>query len=230
MKYTIAAAAALFAAAAAPAAELVTNGNFSAGNSGFTTTYGPLGSPSNQGSIAITTNPNSLCNCFVSIGDHTSGTGNMLLVDGAAGNTGAFWTQTFAVVANSAYSLSFWASNAGTAGQRPIVRATINGVDVLNSGLLPYSTGNTASTWQGYAAAFNSGAATSVTLSFFSDAQVYAYNDFVIDDISFTGPAVTPPTSGVPEPATWAMMMLGFGAMGGMLRRRSKVVARVRYA
>lgn len=34
--------------------------------------------------------------------------------------------------------------------------------------------------------------------------------------------------SGVPEPATWAMLMLGFGAMGAALRRRTQV--RVRYA
>lgn len=35
---------------------------------------------------------------------------------------------------------------------------------------------------------------------------------------------------GVPEPATWAMMMLGFGGVGYMLRRRQKVVARIRFA
>lgn len=35
-------------------------------------------------------------------------------------------------------------------------------------------------------------------------------------------------TGGVPEPATWAMMMLGFGAVGGALRRSRK--ATVRYA
>ena len=34
---------------------------------------------------------------------------------------------------------------------------------------------------------------------------------------------------GVPEPATWAMMMLGFGAMGAALRRRPSVKARVRF-
>jgi len=33
---------------------------------------------------------------------------------------------------------------------------------------------------------------------------------------------------GVPEPATWTMMILGFGAIGGSLRRRNAV--RVRYA
>lgn len=33
----------------------------------------------------------------------------------------------------------------------------------------------------------------------------------------------------VPEPATWGLMLLGFGAMGGMLRTRSRKV-RVRFA
>ena len=37
-------------------------------------------------------------------------------------------------------------------------------------------------------------------------------------------------TGGVPEPATWAMMLLGFGAMGHALRRRAKVQARIRFA
>jgi hypothetical protein len=212
-----AATAALFAGTAASADELVTNGDFSAGMSGFTSTYGSPGS-SAQGSVYITTNPAALCGCFVSFGDHTSGSGNMLLIDGAEANTGAFWSQTFAVAANSAYTLSVWASNAGTTGPQPVLRATINGVNAIPATAIPYSTGNTATTWQQYTAAFNSGAATSVTLSLFDDAQVYAYNDFVVDDISFVGPAAV---QGVPEPATWAMMILGFGAVAGCLRRRA---------
>jgi hypothetical protein len=36
--------------------------------------------------------------------------------------------------------------------------------------------------------------------------------------------------AGVPEPATWAMMLVGFGAIGGALRGRQKATARVRYA
>lgn len=35
---------------------------------------------------------------------------------------------------------------------------------------------------------------------------------------------------GVPEPMTWAMMILGFAAVGFAMRRRSQEVARVRYA
>ncbi len=34
----------------------------------------------------------------------------------------------------------------------------------------------------------------------------------------------------VPEPATWAMMFLGLGAIGGMMRRRRRVTRRVSYA
>lgn len=37
-------------------------------------------------------------------------------------------------------------------------------------------------------------------------------------------------TPSVPEPATWAMMMLGFGAIGGALRRRQNVATRIRFA
>jgi len=36
--------------------------------------------------------------------------------------------------------------------------------------------------------------------------------------------------SAVPEPATWAMMMMGFGAMGTLLRKRPRANARVRFA
>ena len=41
-----------------------------------------------------------------------------------------------------------------------------------------------------------------------------AQNSFEFDNLASTG--------AVPEPATWAMMMLGFGAMGTMLRRRRR--------
>ncbi|MCB2060476.1 MAG: PEPxxWA-CTERM sorting domain-containing protein [Novosphingobium sp.] len=34
----------------------------------------------------------------------------------------------------------------------------------------------------------------------------------------------------VPEPATWAMMLIGFGLLGGTMRRRKPETARVRYA
>ncbi|MCP9222831.1 PEPxxWA-CTERM sorting domain-containing protein [Erythrobacter sp. LQ02-29] len=35
-------------------------------------------------------------------------------------------------------------------------------------------------------------------------------------------------SGGVPEPATWALLILGFGAIGGVMRRQGAKVARVR--
>ena len=43
-------------------------------------------------------------------------------------------------------------------------------------------------------------------------------NAFEIDNIALT-------TGGVPEPSTWAMMLLGFGAIGFTIRRRKSANA-----
>ncbi|WP_296599811.1 PEPxxWA-CTERM sorting domain-containing protein [Phenylobacterium sp.] len=44
--------------------------------------------------------------------------------------------------------------------------------------------------------------------------------NWVMDDLTYT----TGVTAAVPEPATWAMMMLGFGAAGAALRSRRRIV------
>jgi hypothetical protein len=49
-----------------------------------------------------------------------------------------------------------------------------------------------------------------------------------IDDFRLGTPAAA--NGAVPEPATWAMMLIGFGAIGGALRRRQKVAGRIRFA
>ena len=41
-----------------------------------------------------------------------------------------------------------------------------------------------------------------------------------LDGVSMT--AYQPPVAGVPEPSTWAMMIFGFGAIGGIMRRRPR--------
>lgn len=50
-------------------------------------------------------------------------------------------------------------------------------------------------------------------------------NQIVFDDVTFGS---STPGGAVPEPATWAMLITGFGLVGGAMRRRSS--ARVTYA
>ncbi len=57
------------------------------------------------------------------------------------------------------------------------------------------------------------------SVTFFSNSQ------FGVDDLMFGNVA-----GGVPEPATWAMMILGFGVIGGALRSRRRGTVRVAYS
>ena len=57
----------------------------------------------------------------------------------------------------------------------------------------------------------------------------YSYSVAAFSDAN-RGEVFLPVTNGVPEPETWAMMVLGFGGVGFAMRRRSKVSARIRFA
>lgn len=58
-----------------------------------------------------------------------------------------------------------------------------------------------------------------------------SFGDYRVDNISYVAKAALPGSDpqpspgGVPEPATWALMILGFGGAGAMLRRRAAVLA-----
>jgi hypothetical protein len=59
----------------------------------------------------------------------------------------------------------------------------------------------------------------------FLASNVFAnHNAGNVGALAGTSPS-TPPSPGVPEPATWAMMLLGIGAVGGTLRRCRQGVA-----
>ena len=58
---------------------------------------------------------------------------------------------------------------------------------------------------------------------------------FEVDNIGFYGPAVGSPTlsnlvPSVPEPATWAMMLAGFGMVGAAMRKRPNLRTTVAFA
>lgn len=61
----------------------------------------------------------------------------------------------------------------------------------------------------------------------FSDGRFgfYNYSQASVTYAGIEDDVLPPPTGAIPEPATWAMMILGFGAAGSILRRRRAVSA-----
>ena len=205
---------ALATAGTASAADLVTNGTFSAGFTGYATTYSGTDVTGTQ---YLDTNPRNICGCFASIDGTTNGHGNQLILDGAIDGL-SFFQQTVNIVAGATYSFSFDAANLGTAGPIPNIAASVNGVTLFTSGNLPYD-----DTYRTYSGTFVAGPLMhTATLSLADQTMDHQYNDFAIDNVAFTGPA---PTGTVPEPASWAMMLAGFGIVGGVMRRRAGVVS-----
>ncbi len=158
---------------------LIFNGDFSAGDVGFSTSYipqtpAPLSTP---GHYDVLTDPAAYPSSFTSFGDHTSGTGNMMLVDGGPVAGSDFWCQTIAVEANTEYIFSVWTALAHA--PLPSINLKINGV--------PQSTFTTLSTvgaWQEHRISWHSGPSTTANICMADLSTAPGGNDFVIDDIS----------------------------------------------
>jgi len=168
---------------------LVINGDFEAGNSGFTTGYGPgtggaFGLLTNAGTYAITTSPSNVHNNFVNCADHTAtGPGNMMVVNGSAVANTQVWGQTIAVSPNMDYNFSAWVTsveNVNTANVSKL-QFYINGVQI---GPI-FSPTLTGCDWQQFFELWNSGAATSANISIVAQ-NISGNNDFALDDISFS--------------------------------------------
>lgn len=68
---------------------------------------------------------------------------------------------------------------------------------------------------------------TTFTLANAGTASFFLYDDFLGDN---RGGVSLSLMGGVPEPTTWALMILGMGAVGGAMRRKQAVKAAVRFA
>jgi len=212
-----AAAIALAAAAPAAAANLITNGDFEAGNTAFYSDYAYMvGNFWGEGTYGVDTDPHNGHSLFSSYGDHTTGQGQMMVVNGMGTENAVVWGQSaFNIVQNSDYTFTFWMASAHPDSPAQLA-ARING-DWLSP--VAQATSTTGQ-WTQYSYVWNSGAATTANVELINRNLAWQGNDFTLDDISFNGAAV-------PEPATWALMIMGFGTAGAMLRRRRLAVANV---
>lgn len=192
------------------AADLIANGSFSAGNTGFVTGYVFATYNTLEGEYGVNTRPNYFNPAGSSFGDHTTGTGNMLLVNGHPTANVTAWQQTIAVEQNSTYQWIIWAASWGSAGNNidpspARLRFDINGVAQNSSLNLPSADGQ----WIQYSVDWDSSTSTSAVLRVI-DLNLVGYgNDFALDDISFQK---------VPEPGSGLM----FASLLLLVLRRRK--------
>jgi hypothetical protein len=164
---------------------LIANGDFSLGNTIFSSSYvygtgGTWGLLSSEAQYAISTNPQLTHTNFASFGDHTTGSGNMMVVNGASVANVNIWCQTIPVTPNTDYDFSAWGATC-VASNPAILQFSINGVLIGTPLALPISTG----VWTPFHAVWNSGSNTSITICITDQATAFSGNDFAIDDISF---------------------------------------------
>jgi hypothetical protein len=168
--------------------ELILNGDFSAGNIGFNSDYNYVVDIPNfqmemypEGTYAVVTNPNLVHNGFSACADHTTGTGNMMVVNGAA-SLQDIWCQTVAVSPNTFYNVSAWIASVGPASPA-ILQFSINGNPIGNIINAPSS----VCVWVPFNATWNSGSNTTATICILNLNTAAGGNDFGIDDISMIG-------------------------------------------
>lgn len=198
-------------AAPATAAELITNGSFSAGLTGWYLTALPAtdvivtpGQP--YTGIGGTGSLTSLSNPFADFGGGNEPNVSTL-------------SQTFNTVADATYFLSFSAGAFGPSGGLQTFTYSVTGSP---SGTATVTNDNNFdTTFKTFGQSFVAlGGPTTVSFTLAGNTSIN--QDGFLDNVSVTGP--------VPEPATWAMMLMGFGMVGVGLRSRRKPTVRLTYA
>jgi gliding motility-associated-like protein len=182
-----------FAVTALDTINLVVNGNFSAGNTGFSSSYTYV-TPSPtalfpEALYTIDTDPSLVHPAASPYGDHTTGTGNMMIVNGA-GTAIDVWCETITVTPNTNYDFSAWVSNwgGGDVGSGiPILQFKINGVLIGT----PDTTAFASDVWHQFHAIWNSGVSTTATICIYDECIALGGNDFALDDIAFHPLCVT---------------------------------------
>ncbi|HPI54265.1 MAG TPA: hypothetical protein PLU10_06195, partial [Chitinophagaceae bacterium] len=161
------------------------NGDFESGNIGFSSqyTFAPINTI--EGEYYVGNSPQAWNGGLGAYGDHTSGSGNMLLVNGAPIANTNVWCGTVTVNPGQDYAFSAWLMNANPGGlgsNPPILQFSING-NLIGA---PFTASTNGGLWQPFYQTWNAGANTSATICIVNQNTQAAGNDFALDDISFS--------------------------------------------
>jgi hypothetical protein len=180
---------------------LVANGNFSGGMTGYGGTSGfnsdyipvnPLGGNQvlyPEGTYTVVANPNSVHDQFGSWPDHTSGSGLQMVINGSITANKNIWYETVPVTQNTNYQFTYWVQSLAASGN-----------DAAPSQLQLYVTGNVSprtaagpvytaipagGQWEQFVYNWNSGTNISATISLVNQQTAPGGNDFALDDLVF---------------------------------------------
>ena len=171
--------------------ELVFNGDFELGNTGYSSAYIYCNTQNclDEGYYAVGVDPTYFHNNFYGA-DHTTGSGNAMIVNGASVPNTNVWCQTVSVQPYTSYFFSTWVSTMVALSPAQL-QFSINGV-VLDA---PFVAPAGLYDWQQFSATWCSFNDTVATICIVNQNTTLQGNDFALDDISFQPCTFTAPTA-----------------------------------
>ena len=175
--------------------ELVVNGDFSAGNTGFTTGYGYVADISGnselgpEGLYGVGPNGQNYHSNFWGY-DHTTknGTQNYMIVNGWGSSLVVWEEANVPVTPNTDYYFAAWAMSLNNIAICAKLRFEVNGVQVGSTANLVAGVNSNANPWRTqdrFYGMWNSGSATTASIRIINLEPNLNGNDFGLDDISF---------------------------------------------
>ena len=164
----------------APGDDSVINGDFSQGNTGFTSAYEYNSNLWNEGTYYVDSDASLHHENF--FGNGHGDNGNFMMVNGATIPGTNVWTEQIVVNPNTYYAFSTWVCTlAGQANEVALLQFSINGNQIGEV----FSAPPERYVWEQFYELWYSGDATSATITILNQNTVGSGNDFGLDDISF---------------------------------------------
>ena len=164
----------------APGAESVVNGDFSQGNSGFTSAYEYNSNLWGEGTYYVDNDASLHHENF--FGQGHGDNGNFMIVNGATSPNTNVWTEQITVQPNKYYAFSTWVCTlAGQANEVALLQFSINGNQLGEV----FSAPPERYVWEQFYELWYSGNSTTATITILNQNTGGSGNDFGLDDISF---------------------------------------------
>ena len=206
----------------APAfATVIVNGDFEAGNTGFSSSYGYVAPGPNalypESVYTVDTNPNNSHGSFYSMGDHTTGTGNFMIINGSTTTGIPVWqgSASISLTIGAQYDFSAWVASVyptSVADLTFMVGSTSLGT------LSPEADGS----WKRLFFTFTATEANPVFKLINANSESFG-NDFAIDDIDIYVAGTTDNPEEIPDGGVGVLGLLTLVGLcsAGVLRKGS---------